>query len=100
MIMDFRSQEIPDDVPFEEYRRYVRSHIHYRFSSIPEEEWGEYEKKEEKNKRYREIVIFTLKSFVKRDGWTKHWLWIKEIVKKGYDLDISDEEMWKLFHKY
>ena len=98
--MDFRSQEIPDDVPFEEYDFYIIFGINYVHDHIFMSEWGEFEKKEYKNSMLRIALLNRLKKHVKKDGWTEHWLWIKEIIKKGYDLDIPHNERVKLFSKY
>ncbi len=97
--MDFKSQEIPDDVPFEEYDFYIIFGMKRSPIPISEEEWGEFKKKEYKNSMLRIALLNRLEKHVKEDGWTEHWLWIKEIIKKGYDLDIPHDERVKLFSK-
>ncbi len=100
MPMEFKSQEIPEGVPFEEYGDYIDNKIDYRYLTIAENDWGEYERKEWANIMPRIILLWTTKQEVKREGWTKRTLWHKEIIQKGYDLDIPEDEYMELLNRF
>jgi len=98
--MEFKSQEIPEDIPFEEYRHYIRYNIKYRYPTIPENDWGEYERKERANIVPREALFYKTRQEVEEQGWNEHTLWHKEIVRKGYDLNIPTNELWELLNRF
>lgn len=94
--------EIPKDIPFIEYKRYIIQNIPCKVYGKPESEWTELDFKEVHSRKMRLSAAFAIKT--KFSGRGKETLKPREKrmiekVRNGTDFDVPNEKHWVLYER-
>jgi hypothetical protein len=86
-------EEIPKDVPFMEYSKYILCNMHCEVYQKPESEWTDQDYKVAHSRERRLSAANAIQQFDSKEPLTNRQQRIIELVRNGTDFDVSDEEM-------